>query len=90
MGDDPTGRLKRMAKEWRLNPRPTFMRRDENGVMVFTTPASFHTGDFVEVVATLDTIYKDMRGKGPNDVTVHLAMKELIRLFNVDELQVSY
>lgn len=89
IGEDPTGKLKRIAKEWRLNTRPSFLRRDENGSRIITTPSSFKPGDFVEAVATLEIVYKDKRGKGANDLTTYLAIRELTRLYTADQLYVS-
>lgn len=79
-----------MASEWRINARPQFLRQDANGQLIVTTPASFNLGDFVEATAAVDVLFKDKPGKEPNEVLVHLVMREVVRLYSSQQLCVSH
>ena len=57
--------------------------------MVRTTPAAFSVGDFVEVLCHLDLIRDDKKGQGMDEVRVGLALEEVTRLFNADQMKVS-
>ena len=89
-GEDPTGKLKDLRKLWRINPRLRFFRRQDTGQMTRSTSACINVGDFVEVICHLDLITDERKGQIVDEVRVGLAMEEIHRLFNAEQLAVSY
>ena len=49
----------------------------------------FNVGDFVEVTCHLDLITDTKKGNGLEELRVALAMEEVCRLFNKDQMTVS-
>ena len=88
-GDDPTGQLQRLSKEWRPNPRPKFYRLDESGNLLNTKPEVLEAGDFVEVTAFLDLVTKERHDGKPNTVSVGLGLQSIIQLMTNSDVQVS-
>lgn len=88
-GEDPTGKLARIAREWRLNPRPTLCKRDESGKITSTTATSFAVNDFVLLTAHPELIYRDGRGKTSNKARIVLAIQSVTRLYNHKQLKVG-
>lgn len=87
-GTDPTGKLARIARQWRLNPRPTFYKRTENGDIIKTTAASIATNDFVQVTAHPDLIYTSGRGKTAGRVRIVLAIDSVTHLHSYQQIKV--
>ena len=61
-GEDPTGKMQRLANEWRPYPRPKFYRVDERGALHETRPEIYEEGDFMEVTGFLDLVVKEKYG----------------------------
>ncbi|KAJ3544524.1 hypothetical protein NM688_g5733 [Phlebia brevispora] len=80
-GEDPTGKLKRLAGVWKLNPRPDLFKLDDNDERVPTTAVSFNENDFVEVIARPEIYYKNSFGHGPCRIRIVLALDSVTRLF---------
>ncbi|KAJ3559974.1 hypothetical protein NM688_g14 [Phlebia brevispora] len=85
-GEDPMGKLARVAKEWRLKPKPLFYKRTNNDELLETTALSFQTNDFVEVLAHPEIIFRDGHGQGPSKIQVCLTFEVVTRLFNEEQL----
>lgn len=88
-GEDPTGKLARVAKEWRLNPRPVLYKRNNAGTFLPTPASSFAMNDFVQVVAHPELIFRDGRGRYPNRLRVVLAIENVTLFHSHQQLRVS-